>query len=818
MQILLRYLLIVFVVVLAGNIAFAQRNITYIDIPEPNFIQNQLPSYSEFRQAEMASVNSVNSLLLPLVGRTLITTCSNITEVIYIDVTSSSNRQIAFLPTATSNWLLISRNGPAWIELTPDTTFYVAEMNATLDTIGPRVAITYRYTPPPSQLEIPEQITLCEGEDYLLRFNNPEGLVVSFTGGFSGSTTADSIIIPSTASGRVTAVKSNGCEVRDEFIINPAIPVPNISPNRFFFCYEPEDVFIFNASVIEYNLFRRLDDAQPALRLMPGERIPASFFIDSDSVFYIQAQVTIGCNARKQRISYNILRDSSNAGNDVEACIRVPVRLNATAPRIGQTGIWQENTNVTFSDRNNPNSTVSGNNAGLFELIWEVTNPQCPVKTDKVNFSVSGFNPIRVDSSFIICQDTFEIPYLADANVQIGLYRDSSRSNPLILVNSGSALKLTQNRGVNTYYIGYVNSDCEASLKPIQVIRPETPQLNIQGNYKLCKTSDNRLIINNPVLNAEGQPIKVGAFTTTNRNLRLSWNFNGTILDIQFIQPNNVYTINYQYALGNCTPTIGTFTINTLGYPPRPSRNLSFVSCSSDFELRIPNVPNGFAAYILDLGGTSLSDSSDNGVFNIQLVDSITNFYYGFYSGECGQSNALNVTIRKANPFVRFFPLPDLAVDAGALVQLTKEFVQPGFTYSWSNNLSNEVYTNYNTALKPDRSTVYYLQVVSPENCEYFDTINVTVNSEFDLPNMFTPNGNGQNETFGIPAKLNISVPYELTIVNKYGQIVFNKSGQYAKWNGDLSNGNPAPQDTYYYRIRFSEGLDEKKGSVQLVR
>jgi gliding motility-associated-like protein len=83
---------------------------------------------------------------------------------------------------------------------------------------------------------------------------------------------------------------------------------------------------------------------------------------------------------------------------------------------------------------------------------------------------------------------------------------------------------------------------------------------------------------------------------------------------------------------------------------------------------------------------------------------------------------------------------------------------------------------------------------------------------------MFTPNGNGQNETFGIPAKLNISIPYELTIVNKYGQIIFNNSGQYAKWNGDLSNGNPAPQDTYYYRIRFSEGLDEKKGSVQLVR
>ncbi|MFY8034543.1 MAG: hypothetical protein ACOVMN_08485, partial [Flexibacteraceae bacterium] len=181
MHILLRYLLIVFVVVLAGNIAFAQRDITYIDLPEPNFIQNQLPSYSEFRQAELARVNSVNNannLVAPTVINPINIVCTRSPFILNVSVIAAGGGSIAFMPTASSTWQLISRTGNVFIRVSADTTFYVAELNANLDTIGPRVPVSVVYREPPSPLNLPQEFVLCPDVENRLNFNNPEGLPV----------------------------------------------------------------------------------------------------------------------------------------------------------------------------------------------------------------------------------------------------------------------------------------------------------------------------------------------------------------------------------------------------------------------------------------------------------------------------------------------------------------------------------------------------------------------------------------------------------------------------------------------------------------
>jgi gliding motility-associated-like protein len=202
----------------------------------------------------------------------------------------------------------------------------------------------------------------------------------------------------------------------------------------------------------------------------------------------------------------------------------------------------------------------------------------------------------------------------------------------------------------------------------------------------------------------------------------------------------------------------------------------------------------------------------------LTLIDPVTSFNYGFYSAECGKGTFQRVNIRLETPYKNLTKLPDLSINIGSRVALSKDANQDRFSYQWSNNFNNEVLTSLNAMVKPDRTTTYYLQINSPDNCTYSDTIQVFVNADFEMPNMFTPNGNGFNESFGVPSIANVQTPYELTIVNKYGQVVFNKSGASVRWNGDLDNGNPAPQDTYYYRIRFSEGFENKSGSVQLVR
>jgi gliding motility-associated-like protein len=406
---------------------------------------------------------------------------------------------------------------------------------------------------------------------------------------------------------------------------------------------------------------------------------------------------------------------------------------------------------------------------------------------------------------------------LADPRVQVGLYRNADGTNPVVIVNSGQPIIITQTEMDATYYIGYTNTECRTPLREVTVARSETPNINFSENYLVCQRANTNIVIRNPIVNSALQPVKIGNFTTNSSGVILDWNSTGAFLTVSGLSLNKIYTVRYEYTFGSCPPVLGSFVINTNGSPPTPPSPLNLVSCSRNYVLRIPNAPLGYSVF-LDRVGSGSSFTSDSNQFLLTLIDPVTSFNYGFYSAECGKGTFQRVNIRLETPYKNLTKLPDLSINIGSRVALSKDANQDRFSYQWSNNFNNEVLTSLNAMVKPDRTTTYYLQINSPDNCTYSDTIQVFVNADFEMPNMFTPNGNGFNESFGVPSIANVQTPYELTIVNKYGQVVFNKSGASVRWNGDLDNGNPAPQDTYYYRIRFSEGFENKSGSVQLVR
>ena len=96
------------------------------------------------------------------------------------------------------------------------------------------------------------------------------------------------------------------------------------------------------------------------------------------------------------------------------------------------------------------------------------------------------------------------------------------------------------------------------------------------------------------------------------------------------------------------------------------------------------------------------------------------------------------------------------------------------------------------------------------------------------IPNTFTPNGDGINDTFEIPALLQY-LEFKLEIYNRWGNKVYEYSnnGNLSPdwWDGysdgrlTLNNNKPLPIATYYYVIDFNDGLTApKKGWVYLNR
>lgn len=95
----------------------------------------------------------------------------------------------------------------------------------------------------------------------------------------------------------------------------------------------------------------------------------------------------------------------------------------------------------------------------------------------------------------------------------------------------------------------------------------------------------------------------------------------------------------------------------------------------------------------------------------------------------------------------------------------------------------------------------------------------VYINSAFVIPNIFSPNGDGSNDVFGVMARGLETMDAE--VYNRWGQKEYEWHTPNGGWDGYTASGVPAPEGTYYFIIK-AKGYDGKeyfeKGSFSLVR
>ena len=123
----------------------------------------------------------------------------------------------------------------------------------------------------------------------------------------------------------------------------------------------------------------------------------------------------------------------------------------------------------------------------------------------------------------------------------------------------------------------------------------------------------------------------------------------------------------------------------------------------------------------------------------------------------------------------------------------------------------------------PLRSTDYVVSFTTPENCSRTDTVRVTVDSTAQLyaPNVFSPNGDGQNDRFSLYTNTLVTGTIGLTIYDRWGNLVWQQSeAGGTKWDGTY-NGVAANSGVYVYTatVSFHDGSRLPiKGSVLLMR
>jgi gliding motility-associated-like protein len=159
---------------------------------------------------------------------------------------------------------------------------------------------------------------------------------------------------------------------------------------------------------------------------------------------------------------------------------------------------------------------------------------------------------------------------------------------------------------------------------------------------------------------------------------------------------------------------------------------------------------------------------------------------------------------------------PEKYVLEGGSIPLTTTVTGANLSWLWE----PATYLNSNTAAVPVSTPLqdisYKVTVSNPGGCSATDMVSVKILKGPNIPNTFSPNGDGVNETW-IIEYLNTYPNCKVKVFTRQGQLVFESRGYRVPWDGTMK-GKTLPIDTYYYIIEPENGRKPLTGYVTIVK
>lgn len=159
----------------------------------------------------------------------------------------------------------------------------------------------------------------------------------------------------------------------------------------------------------------------------------------------------------------------------------------------------------------------------------------------------------------------------------------------------------------------------------------------------------------------------------------------------------------------------------------------------------------------------------------------------------------------------------DLKTLSGKSVVLNGKVSGDNVRYFWTPTDYLDNATKLNPVATPPTDITYTLHAESENGClSSSDDVFVKVYPKIIIANSFTPNGDGINDTWIIPA-IDAFPNAKVKVTNRYGKLVYESNGIYTPWNGK-TQGKDLPSASYYYTIYLNEDFPIFSGWVFIVR
>ena len=206
--------------------------------------------------------------------------------------------------------------------------------------------------------------------------------------------------------------------------------------------------------------------------------------------------------------------------------------------------------------------------------------------------------------------------------------------------------------------------------------------------------------------------------------------------------------------------------------------------------------------FLNDFASTTFT-ATEYGEYTITFTDNL-----------CQESDQVSFIITPG----AYFEVEDYDVCEG-YTQLVQATIQTPDQYieslEWSNGQTGK-------SITVSSENNYVLTMSTGCGTPYSDTAFVNYRiCDIEMPNIFTPNGDGVNDTYLIKGDKEIFKEFNIVITNRWGNIITEYNDPSGIWDGTNNKGEIVEDGVYFYNVQAVTLQDEaiaKKGFIQVIK